>query len=196
MARKKTTKKTKPKGSDHFDYCFEHVIGIEGGYSNHPADRGGPTKYGVTLNTLKHWRRDMTLKAGDVKVLTLDEAKQIYKARYWDKWSLDAVESRLSALCLFDQAINWGIGTSVQKRAQLAANKCGDFNLRIDGDIGPKTLEAINQAHDKEFCFHYVSLAQDKYVSLVKSRASQIVFLAGWINRTQKLFGEIILGDH
>ena len=35
---------------------IEHIIQVEGhAYTNNPADRGGPTKYGITQRTFPEW---------------------------------------------------------------------------------------------------------------------------------------------
>ena len=39
------------------DRIIDGLIVAEGGYVDHPADRGGPTKYGITRKTLAAWRK-------------------------------------------------------------------------------------------------------------------------------------------
>ena len=63
-----------------------NLVEREGGYVNHPADRGGPTKYGVTQKTLDAYRRKhpTTGFSSDVKDLLEPEAARIYAAMYWE----------------------------------------------------------------------------------------------------------------
>lgn len=169
----------------NFDKAFEHTIGIEGGYSNHPADRGGPTKYGITLHTLEKFV-GQPLTPVAVKQLSLDLAKRIYKEKYWDAWQLDEVDSDLKAMLLFDQCVNWGIGKSIIKRWQ---NIVGTTQ---DGIIGPKALGALNDMDAIDFGMRYAFDAQDRYCRLVQRNHSQVVFISGWINRTQELIKLVI----
>lgn len=170
----------------NFDKAFEHVIGVEGGYSNHPNDKGGPTNYGITLGALKKYLERDDITALDVKNMTLETAKSVYYWNYWDKWKLDDVESELKSTMMFDQCVNWGIGKSIIKRVQRIVG------VDADGVIGPKTLKAINTMDDIEFGKEYAFNAQDRYCRLVQANRSQVVFIAGWINRTQKLVGLVI----
>jgi lysozyme family protein len=62
------------------DTILDEIIRREGGYVNHPADRGGPTKYGITAQTLGRWRKlDRPATATEVKALTETEARAIYR---------------------------------------------------------------------------------------------------------------------
>lgn len=169
----------------NFYQLIDHVLEAEGGYSNHPNDKGGPTNFGIILSTLRSWRRNPNLQASDVKNLDIDEAREIYKARYWDPLSLDAVESMVVADIIFDQGINRGTKT-IAKQVQKACNKLGS-KLVIDGDIGPRSIEAINGHYEEALWNEIFKGAQHSYISIVKRNPSQIVFLTGWINRTHKL---------
>lgn len=81
-----------------FDDAFGLVVGVEGGYVFNPEDPGGETKYGISK------RRYPTI---DIKNLTLDQAKVLYKRDYWDAHRLDERPWR-EALLVFDCAINGG----------------------------------------------------------------------------------------
>src|SRR4030043_1081564 len=90
-----------------FDRGFEIVIGLEGGYSDNPADPGGETKYGISKRSFP----DL-----DIANLTLEQAKEIYLVEYWGKAGCDELVSPLN-IYLFDAAVNIGVGTA---RALLA----------------------------------------------------------------------------
>jgi lysozyme family protein len=82
----------------YFDDAFALVIGVEGGYVNNPEDPGGETKFGISK------RRYPTI---DIKNLTIDQAKVIYRRDYWDAHDLDPRPWR-EALLVFDCAVNGG----------------------------------------------------------------------------------------
>lgn len=85
---------------ENFEKGFQFVIEHEGGYVNDADDSGGETKWGIS-------KRAYLLL--DIKNLTLDEAKAIYKRDYWDKLKLDN-ESTGYDLVYFDSAVNCGTG--------------------------------------------------------------------------------------
>ena len=63
-----------------FDQCFDKLIAHEGGYVNDARDPGGETKYGISKRAYPQV---------DIKALTLDAAKEIYKRDYWDAMGID-----------------------------------------------------------------------------------------------------------
>ena len=66
-------------------------------------------------------------------------------------------------------------------------NKVG-VRIAVDGVIGPNTLAAVNSLDPVMFIQYFVEESQDAYVALTKRKPRYLVFLAGWINRTQELF--------
>jgi lysozyme family protein len=110
-----------------FDRAFEKVIGHEGGYVNHPKDPGGETKFGITKRTYP---------SEDIKGMTLERAKAIYKRDFWDKVRGDSLPWPVS-FNVFDGAVNSGVGQSA-KWLQRAVGTTDD------GKIGPITLGAVN----------------------------------------------------
>jgi lysozyme family protein len=87
-----------------FDKAFEIVVGLEGGYVNHPLDPGGETKFGISKRAYPHL---------NIKTLTLEKAKSIYKKDYWDAAECSLLEPAL-ALLYFDFAVNSGVGAARQ----------------------------------------------------------------------------------
>lgn len=168
----------------NFDKAFEDVIGVEGGYSNHPDDRGGPTNFGITQDVLASYR-GKPVTENDVKNLSLNEAKMIYRARYWNPLGCDHIKSTILASILFDQGVNRGI-TAAAKTMQMC------LNVKVDGMIGPKTIEAINAQQGKNLAVAFIFASQESYARIVQNNHSQAVFLVGWLRRTHKLF-EMVL---
>lgn len=158
------------------DDLIKRVIEREGGYVDHPADRGGPTKYGITLATLHEWR-EVPVGASDVQALTMEEAAIIYKSRYFMKPGLDAVTDPEVQELLFDYAVNSGPGAAV--RALQTA-----IGVTADGSFGPVSKAALAQIINMPALFY--RLKAERYESLLRyigRDPSQAVFAAGWSNR-------------
>lgn len=116
----------------HFDRAFEELLGHEGGYSNHPADPGGETMWGITA--------DVAFDAGytgPMRDMPVAVAKRIYADKYWIA-GFDKLPYKV-AFALFDAAVNSGIGQAVRwlQRALQVAD---------DGKLGPITLSTAMQA--------------------------------------------------
>lgn len=175
----------------HFDTIVLETLNYEGGYSNNPNDRGGPTNFGITQNDLANFRGH-GVTAEDVKNMSIEEAKTIYKTKYWDPCGLDSVINYKKALVIFDQGVLCGTKTSA-KRAQSSINAIGKGKLLVDGVIGPKSIEAINQSDESQFCLEFIALTQHYFIDIVLRNQSQLVFLKGWINRSQNLLRDTLL---
>lgn len=102
-----------------FDLAFKIVIGEEGGYVNNPKDPGGETKYGVSKRSYPSL---------DIKNLSIDQAKKIYKENYWDKVGGDSKPFEI-ALPLFDCAINCGTGKATELYKKAVAVGGGPDNI-------------------------------------------------------------------
>ncbi len=170
---------------EKFNFAFDFMIVNEGGFSNHPADRGGATKYGITQATLAAWKGH-PVSVEQVRQLTLDDVKPIYKRNYWDQNSLDGVHSAPVATCVFDIGVVCGTGSS-GKLAQVVANTHGGALLLLDGQIGSKSLSAINGMDETIFVRAFADRVGARFRSIVDNNPSQRVFLAGWMARATRL---------
>ena len=67
---------------------WERAIGFslpwEGGFADHPADRGGPTNMGITQGALDAAYKRGVVKHRNVRALSKDEALVIYRANFWE----------------------------------------------------------------------------------------------------------------
>ena len=120
---------------------IDALIDREGGYVNHPADKGGPTCFGITEAVARAQGY-----AGPMRQLPRDEASAIYKRLYWSRPGFDRIAGRSVTLAseLFDTGVNMGPAVAVTflQRALTALNRNGqDYpDLVPDGRIGAQTL--------------------------------------------------------
>lgn len=105
----------------NFPASLQKTLVHEGGstYTNHPADPGGPTKYGITIHDVRLYLKPGAT-AQDVKNLTLEEASIIYKVHYWDAVKGDELPPGLD-YSVFDYAVNAGTGRAIPALRQCIA---------------------------------------------------------------------------
>ena len=145
-----------------FDQCFDKLIASEGGYVNHPADPGGETNFGISKRSYPQV---------DIKNLTRDAARQIYKRDYWDRAQCDKLPPTLAYL-LFDCAVNSGIGQAIRflQRALSVAD---------DGVLGPQSIAAIQRMDSESLCARFLGQRLDFMTRL----STFEVFGKGWSRR-------------
>ena len=145
-----------------FDQCVDKVLAHEGGYVNDSRDNGGETQWGISKRAYPQV---------DIKNLTRDAAKEIYRRDYWDRAQCDRLPPTLAYL-LFDCAVNSGIGQAVRflQRAVGTAD---------DGQIGPLTLAAVNRLDQESLCARFLGQRLEFMTKLSKFD----VFGKGWARR-------------
>ena len=153
-----------------FEFAFQYVLQNEGGYSEHAADRGGRTAWGVTESTATEYGLDF-------ENLTLAQARDVYRDKYW---MFDGINDRRLAAKCFDVVVNFGKhgGTRVLQRA------CG---VTVDGIYGNDTEARLKNASTEDMLQRIASAAADRYVEICLATPTQMVFLKGWIRRAIKL---------
>lgn len=169
------------------DSYFDHILKVEGGWSDHPNDPGGATMMGITKRVYEAWLGRSVTKA-ELRNISKEEVLAIYQARYWDVNRTDHIESEFVRLALFDQSVNRGYRTAA-RMLQRTCNQYGK-NLAVDGIVGNMTLAAVNDIDPEELGMDFVQRAQHGYLDLAQRRSSLRVFLKGWINRTHVLLDE------
>jgi|TARA_B100000287_G_scaffold297929_1_gene281091 lysozyme family protein len=155
-----------------FDEIIEVVLEHEGGYVDDPKDPGGETNFGIA----KRSHPDV-----DIKNLTKEGAKEIYKEVYWDGNKVESLPDDLWHI-YFDMCVNQGKGRAV-KILQQAANAKG-ANLKVDGGLGPKTIAAVEVALLGSNGLRRVRAYRVKYYAdLVTRKPDLEKFYFGWFNR-------------
>ena len=175
------------------DDLIDAVIDREGGYVHHPADRGGPTRWGITEGVAR--ARGWT---GDMRGFPREEAVAIYRRLYWVRPRFDRVADAVPLIAaeLFDTGINMGpkVAVGFLQRALNALNRgATDYpDMALDGRIGPATLTALDAflarrkpGGETVLLKAIEALQGERYVALAETRHANEAFLYGWLaNRT------------
>lgn len=135
-----------------FDKAFERVIGHEGGFQNDPKDRGNWTTgiigQGVNKGT-KFGISAMSYPNEDIKNLTVQRAKELYKRDFWDRNNAESFHSSVQYQ-MFDAAVNHGRGNAA--RMLQRAVKVAD-----DGAIGNLTLSAYKKMTEDDILLRFLA---------------------------------------
>ena len=158
----------------NFDEAFKTTVEHEGGLTLHRADRGNWTSGKVGVGELKGTKYGISAMAypkEDIKNLTLERAKQLYKRDYWDKCRCDELPNGLR-FHVFDVAVNSGVVRAIQTLQQAAGTK-------DDGIIGPATLAAVRSKEPCDLLLMFYSFRIAFYTSI----GTFGTFGKGWMNR-------------
>ena len=171
------------------DQLVDTVIGREGGFSDHPADRGGATRWGVTEAVARaHGYR------GDMHSFPRDEAVSIYKRVYWLRPGFDRVGNIAPQIAeeLFDTGVNMGpaVAVSFLQRALNALNRgASDYPDIVPGPrIDEATLIALTiflkrrSPNGESVLMKAIEALQgERYLNLAERRPANEAFLYGWL---------------
>jgi lysozyme family protein len=173
---------------DNFLKALSFTLPSEGGYSNHPDDKGGMTYAGITQSTYNDYYAKQhkhalsiateyktgtvpkgmkfihySLKNVDVVIhITMQEVQDIYYHNYWLAAGCDKLPVKL-AIAVFDCAVNQGLGRAKQFLA--ICNKSSD------------TFISLRLAHYNKLIAYVDEHGKKPYA----------VFKNGWLSRIAKL---------
>lgn len=175
-----------------FEKALFRLIGIEGDVANHPFDRGGETRYGVTKRLARAYGYD-----GSMDEMPFSLASEIYQLEFWEPLRcFEIAKNGGDALAfeIFEAAVNVGTRRSARwlQRALCLLNRRGEdyADISQDGVIGRKTLGALraliavrggqgtlvlSRIHNAFQAMHYVNLAEADY--------TQEAFMYGWVSK-------------
>ena len=168
---------------------IDQLIDREGGYVDHPADRGGATRWGITTAVAR-----ANGYHGAIRDLPRSVAAAIYDSVYWRAPGFDRIATRAPALAaeLFDTGVNMGSATAILflQRALNALNRgARDYpDLPLDRTIGPRTLAALDaflahrgRAGESVLVKAIDALQGERYLALAERRPADEAFLYGWL---------------
>lgn len=171
-----------------FETALAVTLKFEGGFSDHPADRGGRTNFGITQKSYDAWNAAHQFIPKDVKDITPAEVSDIYLQAYWHPAGCDRLPEKLAGLH-FDAAVNHGCGRAIKfLQASVGA--------KADGNFGPLTMEAVDRAvqdlGEIGVCQLYLVQREQFYKQIVERDPTQQVFARGWQKRVDTLRASLV----
>lgn len=175
-----------------FEKAIPVILKHEGGYVNHPNDPGGATNFGISLRFLADhpsvgdFNDDGVVNAEDIKNMTVEDAKLIYKMFWWDKFKYGNINDQTIATKVFDFSVNMGAHRA-HVLLQTALNKAFNLRLTVDGILGRASFGTLNEIIDGEqeqvLIDAYNNEAWGFYQRLIDRNPKFKVFERGWRNR-------------
>lgn len=177
------------------DEVINDILRREGGYADHPADRGGPTRFGITERVAR--RRGYS---GDMRELPIGLARWIYTEDYIEKpgFGQAAALSEAVAAELVDTGVNMHPRQAADflQRALNVLGLSGQLyrDLEVDGAVGPKTLGALEaflrfrgREGERVLLVALNSLQAARYIEIAERDPAQQAFVYGWLRHRVKL---------
>ena len=152
-----------------FNEIIEVVLKHEGGLVDDKDDPGGLTNLGISQRAYPD---------EDIRGLTIDRAKELYKRDYWDKYKVGSLSNRIRHSYL-DMCINMG-GRRATKILQEACNSKNADKIDVDGGIGPATLKAASSVETFRLRAYRVMY----YAELVMKKPKMEKYWVGWFKRS------------
>ena len=171
-----------------FELAIDSVLRHEGGFSNDPTDPGGTTNFGISLRYLVGAGIDVDgdgdVDAEDIRLLTKEQAAEIYRNRWWNKYNYSAIVSQPLATKIFDTSVNVGAPQS-HIFLQRSLNNLFGNNLNVDGKLGPTTLAAVNVlgTNDSTVLALFRQQQMRFYRLLITQKPELEKYQNGWLRR-------------
>jgi lysozyme family protein len=158
-----------------YQSALARLLAHEGGYSHHPDDPGGPTNFGITIADYRRYSKaDAT--AADMRAMSVDAAKAIYRRRYWDAQRCDDLPAGVD-YAVFDYGVKSGIGRAGKVLRRM---------LHLPDDTSAVTDGVIAAARDAD-ARGLVTAICDERLRFLKSLETWTVFGKGWARRVDEV---------
>jgi lysozyme family protein len=129
---------------------------------------------GITQATLAAWR-GRAVTAEEVRALTVEEAREIDRADYWNRLRCGELPAGLD-LMAFDFGVNAGPGASARLLQRALA-------VKADGAVGPITLATARAADPRGAIDRMARLREEHHRALPAFPR----FGRGWLRRTEEV---------
>jgi len=168
------------RGAD-FNAAVAVVLKHEGGYlEDHQT--GEISKFGLTAEFLRSI--GLPHDRDSVRNLTQEQAIEIYRVHWWQKYGFERIQDQRVATKFFDLAVNLGPQRAT-RLLQQALVRCG-AQLEVDGILGDRTIAAANKAPAECVLNQLRALAAEHYRTLAAKDPKYLPYLKGWLERASQ----------
>jgi lysozyme family protein len=178
----------------NFEPFIDDIIAKEKGFTDNPADRGGPTNFGITEAVAR-----ANGYAGEMRDMPVSFAREVYRKRFiaaprFDRVAL--VSPRIAAE-LIDTGVNMGPSRAAEmfQRWLNGMNAQGSryADVFVDGRIGDVTLDALSKylrwrgSEGESVMVTALNCTQGvRYLEIAEKDPTQEEFLYGWVRARVK----------
>lgn len=145
-------------------------------YTETKNDRGGCTKWGVTIGTFQNYFGS-NKTCQDVANMTKEEFSQVVDG-FYNRINGDSINNDSICHLVFDMF--WMSGPTAIKKIQEL------FGLKSDGIMGSQTLNALNNGSPKDI-FKKIWNMRYEWLKNIAKTPSQSGFLDGWLKRLRAI---------
>ena len=165
--------------ADYKPFVDRMIQRYEGGFGWNRNDPGGPTRFGITCYDLAEHRgqqmTSMEVWAPLVKAMTLQEAEDIYAAKYATACAFNDLNAGADCV-VFDFGVNSGPSRAIKFAQEIVG-------VAEDGELGPITLKAINDMDANKF----IDALCDVRLDFLRGLPIWLTFKDGWTSRVGDL---------
>lgn len=178
---------------------IDSIIKAEGGYVDHPSDRGGPTMYGITQAVAR-----ANGYAGAMRDMPEALARSIYERRYIVEPGFQRVAELSEPIAheMIDTGVNMGVsvpGPWLQRWLNVFNARGSKYaDVFVDGRIGPVTLDALQSflrwrgAEGAQVMVVALNVLQGgRYLEIAEKTQTQEDFIYGWVRNRVMLTGRV-----
>lgn len=159
----------------------------EGGFVDHPYDRGGATNYGISQRVYERWLGREVSKE-EMRNMPKDHAVAIYREEYFIQPKIQLLPVQLQHVT-FDMSVNHGQRNGVKLLQRGLQRFPEGEGIDTDGRIGPQTVriaaKAIERHGVEKVLAAIVAERLEFYDSIIARDPKQEVFAGGWTKRAK-----------
>ena len=169
--------------ADCYAESIRRLLLSEGGYVNHPSDPGGPTNFGITIGDYRRYVK-AEATAADVRTMQVDQAKAIYRAKYWDVMRGDELPAGVD-YCVFDYAVNSGTGRAPKVLQRV-------LGAAVTGRVDDATVRSTRGRDARAL----IQAICDERMRFLQGLKTWPVFGKGWSKRVGEVrFAALAMAD-